>query len=338
MLVSPQTWVLVGFHLFILLMLALDLGVFQRRAHAVSVKEAAVWSVVWIALAMLFAAGIWQFWPSWNPDRPETGSAKAIEFITGYLVEKSLSVDNLFVFLVIFRYFAVPPHLQHRVLIWGILGALLLRALLIVLGAALLAWFHWMMYVFGLLLLYTAYKLLRSLNEEIDPARNPLLRLARRLLPVVDSYDSPRFWVRHNGRWHATPLPLVLLVVESTDVVFAVDSIPAIFGITQDAFIVYTSNIFAILGLRSLYFLLAGFLGKFRFLNVGLSFVLAFVGIKMITQDWLTPHLQARGIENGHLIVGSLIVIALALGVSILCSLLVPLREPGLEEEPGPKA
>ncbi len=326
---TPEFGILVGFHLFILMMLALDLGVFQRKAHAVSLREAAIWSTVWVVLSLLFAGGIWQWWHLWHPRAaPGEGAEKAVEFITGYLIEKSLSVDNLFVFLVIFRYFSVPKHLQHRVLFWGILGALVMRATLILLGAALLHTFHWMIYVFGLILIYTAFRLARSVEEEIDPGKNPLLRVAQRLLPVVNSYDSERFWVRHNGHWHATPLPLVLLVVESTDVVFAVDSIPAIFGITQDTFIVYTSNIFAILGLRALFFLLAGFLGKFRYLNVGLALVLGFVGVKMLTEDWLRPYLLAYGIDKGRTILISLGVIAAILTVSVVASLFAPPEEP----------
>ena len=325
--------VLVGFHVFVLLMLALDLGVFQRQPHAVGMREAAVWSVVWIALALLFALGIWLFWDRWHPETSDQGGLKAIEFVTGYLIEKSLSVDNLFVFLVIFRYFGVPARLQHRVLLWGILGALLLRATLILIGAALLAAFHWMMYVFGGLLIYTAYKLFRSVEEEIDPGKNPLLRLARRFLPVIDNYDSNTFWVHREGRWHATPLPLVLLVVESTDVIFALDSIPAIFAITTDTFIIYTSNIFAILGLRALYFLLAGFLGMFRYLSVGLALVLAFVGLKMILQEPLGPYLESAGIGKGEMIVISLGAITAILGVAVAASILAGPREP-LEHPP----
>lgn len=319
--------VLLGFHLFILLMLALDLGVIQRRAHVVGMREAALWSTVWVALALLFALGIWKLWYVWHPDVPEQGSQKALEFLTGYLIEKSLSVDNLFVFLVIFRYFGVPGHLQHRVLFWGILGALIMRATLILAGAALLAAFHWMIYLFGAFLIYTGYKLLGSLEEEIDPGRNPLLRLARRFLPMVHDYDSPKFWVRREGRWHATPLPLVLLVIESTDVVFALDSIPAIFGITTDTFIVYTSNIFAILGLRALYFLLANFLGMFRYLSVGLALVLAFVGVKMILQEPLKPFLEALGILEWHVILFSLATVGTILAGSIIVSLLVGPKE-----------
>jgi tellurite resistance protein TerC len=296
-------------------------------------KEAAAWSAVWVALAMLFALGIWQFWDQWHPGQHDQGSVKAIEFVTGYLIEKSLSVDNLFVFLVIFRYFAVPAHMQHRVLYWGILGALIMRATLILAGAALLHTFHWMIYVFGAFLLYTAFKMLRSVEEEIDPGRNPLLRLARRFFPVIHTYDTPHFWVKRDGRWHATPLPLVLLVVESTDVVFAVDSIPAIFAITQDTFIVYTSNIFAILGLRALYFLLAGFLGMFRYLSVGLALVLAFVGLKMIVEEPLRPYLLGQGIGKQTSILISLGVVASILTVSVIASVIAGRREP-LEHPP----
>jgi tellurite resistance protein TerC len=332
---SGEVWILIGFHVFILLMLALDLGVFQRHAHAVSMKEAAVWSAVWVGLALAFAAGIWRFWHLWHDDPGQAGQggAKALEFITGYLVEKSLSVDNLFVFLVIFRYFAVPPHLQQRVLLWGILGALFMRAALILAGAALLNTFHWMIYVFAAFLLYTSYRMLRSVEEEIDPGRNLFLRLARRVMPVIHTYEAEVFWVKREGRWHATPLPLVLLVVESTDVLFALDSIPAIFGITQDPFIVYTSNIFAILGLRALYFLLAGFLGMFRYLSVGLALVLAFVGLKMIVENLLHTQLEAWGVSQRTVIFVSLGVISLILAVSVVASVLAGPKEP-LEHPP----
>jgi tellurite resistance protein TerC len=330
---TAQFWILLGFHLFVLSMIALDLGIFQRRAHAVSMKEAAIWSTVWIALALLFALGIWQFWYLWHPDQEDKGSQKATEFLTGYLVEKALSVDNLFVFMVIFRYFSVPAALQPRVLLWGVIGALIMRASLILVGAALLALFHWMIYLFGGFLLYTSFRLLRSANEKIDPARNPVLRLARRFFPVIDNYDSARFWVKHGGRWHATPLPLVLLVVETTDVVFAIDSIPAVFGITRDTFIVYTSNIFAILGLRALYFLLAHFLGMFRYLSIGLALVLAFVGLKMIVEEPFRPYLEAWGLGNGMMIVISLTVIAIILAVSIVVSILAGPGKP-LEQRP----
>lgn len=325
---TPTFWVLVGFHLFVIFMLALDLGVFNRHAHIVSMKEAAVWSVVWVVLSLVFAWGIWKYWHLWNPDEPNAGAEKATEFVTGYLIEKSLSVDNLFVFLVIFRYFAVPAHLHHRILYWGILGALIMRATLILLGAALLSAFHWMIYVFGAFLIYTGYKLFSSVEEEIDPERNLLLRLARRFFPIVNDFDAPRFWVFRDGRWHATTMALVLLVVESTDVIFAVDSIPAIFGITQDTFIVYTSNIFAILGLRALYFLLANFLGMFRYLSVGLAAVLVFVGLKMILEGPFHAYLESFGIAKKEMIFLSLGVIAAILGVSVVASILAGPKEP----------
>jgi tellurite resistance protein TerC len=319
---STEFYALIGFHLFILLMLALDLGLFQRRAHAVTVTEAAVWSAVWVVLALAFAAGIWYFWDRWHGLPPgEEGPDKALKFVAGYLVEKSLSVDNLFVFLVIFRYFGVPAHLQHRVLFWGILGALIMRASLILVGAALLQAFHFMEYVFGAFLVYTGYKLMKSVEEDIDPGKNPLLRLAQRYLPLFNSYETTKFWVKRGGKWFVTPLSLVLLVVESTDVMFALDSIPAIFAITSDTFIVYTSNIFAILGLRSLYFLLAGFLGKFRFLNYGLAAVLAFVGLKMLLADVLDRF------DREVPITLSLGVIAAILGVAVVASLLSPAKE-----------
>ena len=318
---SAEVQVLIGFHLFILLMLALDLGVFQRRAHAVSIREAAVWSAVWISFALLFAIAIWQFWHVWRPEEANKGPDRCIEFLTGYLIEKSLSVDNLFVFLVIFRHFAVKPEYQHRVLLWGIVGALILRAMLIVLGAALLARFHWMTYAFGLFLLYTAFKLVRSREGQVDPGRNRLLSVLRRCLPVVDDHDTPHFWVRSDGRLFVTPLLVVLLVIESTDVVFALDSIPAIFAVTRDAFIVYTSNVFAILGLRALFFLLAGLLGLFRYLHLGLAGVLAFIGIKMLVQDPLRPYLESYGISNNSLTVCSLAVVACILGVAMVASL-----------------
>lgn len=330
---SPEFRILVGLHLFLGLMLALDLGLLRRKSHVVSMKEAAVWSGVWVTCALLFAAGIWRFWYLWHPEEPQQGSIKAVEFITGYLIEQSLSVDNLFVFLVIFRYFGVPEPYRHRVLVWGIIGAVLMRALFIVAGAAILHWFHWMIYFFAVFLIYTGWKLAKSVEEEIDPGKNPLLRLARRFIPVVDDYDSPRFWVMRDGRWHATPLPLVLLVVESTDVMFALDSIPAIFGVTRDPFIVYTSNIFAVIGLRSLYFLLAGFLGMFRYLNKGLAAVLIFVGVKMMAEEWFREQLAAQGIGQTHLIITSLGVIALILIGTVAASIIVARHEDQVPEE-----
>ncbi len=325
-------FILAGFHAAIVVILAVDLGVFHRRATTVTVKEAAAWSAIWILLAVLFAfVGIRNFWGLWDPEHPDAGPAKSLEFITGYLVELSLSVDNLFVFLVIFRYFAVPEGLRHRVLVYGIVGAVLLRAGFIVVGAALLHWFNWILYVFAVILLWTAYRLGRSSQEEIDPGKNPLLRLARRIVPVVDNYDSPTFLVRREGRWYATPLLLVLLVVETTDIMFAFDSIPAIFGITQDPFIVYTSNILAVMGLRSLYFLLANVLGMFRYLNIGLSAVLGFVGVKMLVEKPLAPTFDSWGIEPPQRILISLGVIAAILAAAVIASLLAGPKVPSKE-------
>ena len=321
--------ILVGFHAVILLVLAVDLGIFSRKVHVVTTKEAAIWSVVWIALALAFGLiGVRHFWDWWDPQNPDLGPARSLEFITGYLVEFSLSVDNLFVFLVIFRYFAVPEALRHRVLVYGIVGAILLRAVFILLGAALMHWFDRVLYIFAVILLWTAYKLVRSGDEEVDPGKNPVLRMARRVLRVVDHYESPTFWVRQDGRWHATPLLLVLLVVETTDIMFAFDSIPAIFGITQDAFVVYTSNILAVMGLRSLFFLLANVLGLFRYLKFGLSGVLGFVGVKMLLEKSLEPTLEAWGIGKPERILISLGVIVAILSVAIIASLWAGSSEP----------
>lgn len=292
---SPLLWI--GFLAFVLAMLALDLGVFHRKAHAVSLREAAIWSVVWVSLAMLFAAGVHTWY----------GPERALEFTTGYVIEKALSVDNIFVFVVIFSYFAVPSALQHRVLFWGILGALVMRAIFILVGGALLAKFHWAIYVFGAILVLTGIKLLLQRNAHYDPASNPVVKLFRRYFPVSASFDGQKFFTRQGSKLVATPLFLALLVVEATDVVFAVDSIPAIFAITQDPFIVFTSNIFAILGLRSLYFLLAGVVDKFRYLKVGLALVLVFVGGKMLIADvYKVPVGLSLGIIGGILCVSVL--------------------------------
>ncbi len=266
----------IGFNLFILALLALDLGVFHRRSHAVSLKEAGIWSAVWVGISLAFCAALYAF----------RGAEPAVQFLTGYLIEKSLSVDNIFVFALIFGYFAVPAAHQHRVLYWGILGALVLRAAFIFAGSALLAQFHWVIYLFGAFLILTGIRMALHRDEEMHPERNPVLRLARRLLPVTSDYRGDRLFVREGGRRLATPLFLVLLLIESTDLLFAVDSIPAIFAVTQDPFIVYTSNVFAILGLRSLYFVLAGVIGKFHYLKLGLSSVLVFVGGKMTLADF----------------------------------------------------
>jgi tellurite resistance protein TerC len=279
-------WLWLGFNLFVLAMLALDLGVFHRKAHSVSVREAATWSVVWISLALLFNLGIYAYWHVLVPNSAYTNQEAALAFLTGYLIEKSLSVDNIFVFVLIFSYFAVPTVYQHRILFWGILGALIMRAILIGLGAALLEEFHWIIYIFGAFLIFTGIRMAMHKNEEIDVEHNVVVRLFRRFMPVANRYHGSSFFVNHAGQWMATPLLLVLLVVESTDLVFAVDSIPAIFAVTTDPFLVYTSNIFAILGLRSLYFLLAGVIDKFHYLSLGLAVVLTFVGVKMVIVDF----------------------------------------------------
>ena len=273
---TSSVWLWIGFNLFILGMLALDLGVFHRKAHVVSVREAGAWSAVWVTLALAFNAGVWHF----------LGRQKGLEFLTGYLIEKSLSIDNVFVIALIFSYFAVPPEYQHRVLFWGILGALAMRAAFIAAGTALIANFHWILYVFGAFLVVTGIKMALAPDRGLEPDRNPVLRLVRRLLPVTDRYHGQRFFVRDAGRLVATPLFLVLVLVETTDLIFAVDSIPAIFAVTSDPFLVYTSNVFAILGLRSLYFLLAGVMQELAYLKLGLAAILVFVGTKMTIAGW----------------------------------------------------
>lgn len=278
-------WLWIGFNVFVLAMLALDLGVFHRKAHAISIKEATIWSVVWISMALLFNLGLYFFWDKISPASDYSNSEAALAFFTGYLLEKSLSVDNIFVFVLIFTFFAVPAIYQHRVLFWGIIGALLMRGILIVVGAALLKEFHWIIYLFGGFLIFTGIRMAVHRNEEMHPEKNPLVKLLRRIIPVTENYEDDKFFIRRAGKFMATPLFLVLLLVESTDLIFAVDSIPAIFAVTNDTFIVYTSNVFAILGLRSLYFLLAGVVDKFYYLKLGLSVVLVFVGIKMMMVD-----------------------------------------------------
>ena len=266
-------WIVFG--IFIPVMLALDLGVFHRRDHVIKVKEALVWSGIWITLALLFALGIYLL----------VGHEKALNYITGYLVEESLSVDNLFVFLLIFSYFCVPAAYQHRVLFWGIMGAIVMRAVFIVTGLTLLENLHWIIYVFGAFLVYTAVRLAFNKEEEIKPEKNPVLRLFRRFVPMTKRYHGNQFFVKARGRRLATPLLLTLVVIETTDVIFAVDSVPAVLSITRDPFIVYTSNIFAVMGLRSLYFALSGVIQKFYYLNYGLAAILAFLGLKMIIPD-----------------------------------------------------
>ncbi len=300
---SPWMWI--GFIAFVLAMLALDLGVFHRQAHKVGVKEAGLWSLIWVSLALAFNALIWTSF----------GSLRGMEFLTGYLIEKALSVDNIFVFVLIFGAFSVPEAYQHRVLFWGILGALVMRGIFVVLGAALIASFHWVLYLFGAFLIITGIKMLVLRGEGFDPRSNPVFRLFQKVVPAVEEYHGPAFTVVKQGRRYATPLLLVLVAVELTDLVFAVDSVPAIFAITKDPFIVFTSNIFAMLGLRSLYFLLAGVVGRFHLLKVGLSLVLVFVGLKMLLADvYKIP------------VVSSLLMIALLVGGSMVASLLLPRR------------
>jgi len=272
---TDMTWLWIGFNLFVLAMLALDLGVFHRKAHVVAFKESIAWTVVWVALALVFNAGIWYY----------AGAQKALEFFTGYVIEKSLSVDNVFVFAMLFSYFAVPPLYQHKVLFWGILGALAMRAVMIALGAALIAEFSWIIYVFGAFLVLTGIKMAVKREEAIHPERNPVVRAFKRLMPVTSDYREDRFFVVERGVRHATPLFVVLLLVEVSDLIFAVDSIPAIFAVTTDPFVVFTSNIFAILGLRAMYFLLADLIHRFVYLKAGLSAILVFVGVKMLLLD-----------------------------------------------------
>ena len=292
-----------GFTAFIVAMLALDLGVLHRDAHEVSVKEAAAWSLVWVALSLAFATGLY-YW---------AGHEYAVQFVTGYLIEKALSVDNVFVFLVVFSFFKIPPRLQHRVLFWGIFGALVMRAAFIFLGAAMIARFEWIMYLFGALLVYTGYRMLRSGHDDSPPEKLAAYRLFRRFVPMTDSYTGDAFFVREGGRTLATPLAAVLVVIESSDLMFAVDSIPAIFAVTRDPFLVYTSNVFAILGLRAMFFLLAGVMDKFAYLKTGLAVILGYVGFKMLA------------IEFYHVPPGvSLLVIAAILAVAIAWSLLRP--------------
>lgn len=298
-------WAWVGFAVFVLCMLSLDLGLFNRKAHVVGYKEAGVWSAVWVTLALLFACGVWWF----------LGQEEALEFVAGYLVELSLSVDNLFVFLLVFSYFKVPPKYQHRVLFWGVLGALVMRIVMILVGAALIDRFHWIIYVFGAFLIYTGFKMLRQDDTETNPEQNLAVRIVARLIPITRHYEEDKFFTRdETGRRVGTLLLLVLVIVEVTDLVFAVDSIPAIFGITTDRFIVYTSNVFAILGLRSLYFLLAGVVEKFHYLKIGLALVLSFIGAKMLLTAF---HIDIPiGISLG--------VVALVLAASIILSLFWP--------------
>jgi tellurite resistance protein TerC len=300
---TPLLWA--GFTGFVLGMLALDLLVFQKREHEIKPKEALAWSAGWISLALLFNVGVYYFF----------GAQRGLEFFTGYLIELALSVDNLFVFILIFTTFHVRPAYQHRVLFWGILGAQIMRAVFILLGAAILSAFHWVIFVFGGFLVFTGGKILLGRGTEVHPEKNPVLKLFGKIVPTLPDFYGGRFTVKLDGKRYATALLPVLLVIEVTDLIFAVDSIPAIFGVTQDPFIVYTSNIFAILGLRALYFLLASAMDRFRFLKVGLGLVLVFIGGKMVLAEWMPISIEI-----------SLAVVVVLLGGSVLASVFLPHR------------
>ena len=302
-----EIWAWVGFTVLVLAMLAIDLGILHREAHIVSLREAAVWSAVWITLSLLFKAGIYAF----------MGAEPALQFLTGYLIEKALSVDNIFVFVLVFSYFGVPAQYQHRVLFWGVLGALAMRAAMIFAGVALIERFGWIMYIFGAFLVFTGIRMATRTEHGIEPENNPAIRVVRRFLRVTNEYHGQKFFLRASAggqiRTAATPLFVVLILVETTDLLFALDSIPAIFAITTDPFLAYTSNVFAILGLRSLYFLLAGIIHRFHYLKLGLAVVLVFVGLKMLIA------------EIYHIPIGfSLLFIAVVLGAAIAASLLFP--------------
>lgn len=309
MIATIYVWI--GFLAFVLLMLALDLGVFHRKSHEVKIKEALIWSVVWISMAMVFNYGLYVY----------MGEIKAMEFLTGYVIEKSLSIDNLFVFIMIFSYFNVDTKYQHKVLFWGILGALIMRAIFIFAGVALISKFHWIIYLFGAFLIFTGAKMLVHKDEKIDPNKNPLVRLFKRFFPVSETMHGDRFFVKINAKIVATPLFVVLLLVEFTDLIFAVDSIPAILAISSDPFIIFTSNVFAILGLRALYFALAGITQYFHYIKYGLSAILVFVGVKMVIVDFYKiPVLM------------SLFTILGILFISVVASLLFPKKEVALSK------
>ncbi|GAB3839484.1 TerC family protein [Hymenobacter jeollabukensis] len=314
MTISPWFWV--GFNLFVLAMLLLDLLVFNRQAHVVRMREALSWSAFWIALSLAFNYLIYR----------QMGREPAINFLTGYLLEKALSVDNLFVFLLIFTYFKVPPQYQHRILFWGVLGALVLRAAFIVLGAALISKFSWTLYLLGAFLVYTGVKMATSSGDpNIDPENNPVVKFLSRHLPITARYEGGRFFVRREKLLFATPLFVVLVMVETTDVVFAADSIPAILAVTQDKFIVYTSNVFALLGLRALYFALAGLMTLFHYLHYGLALILVFIGGKLLLHDFfVVPTEWALG------------VVAALLALSVVFSLLFPRKEVPVDTPDGP--
>lgn len=300
MLMGTSVYFWIGFHLFVFLMLALDLGVFHKHTHKVPVKEAITWSCIWIGLALLFDLFIYL-------DK-DFGPVRALEFLTGYVIEYSLSVDNIFVFILIFTYFSVKEEYQHRVLFWGILGALIMRGIFIFTGVALINRFHWVVIIFGGFLVFTGIKMLFQKESAVDPDKNLIVKFFRKILPVTETYHAERLFIRKNRKVYATPLFLVLVIIESSDLIFAVDSIPAILAISKNTFIVYTSNIFAILGLRSLYFAIAGIMGYFRYLKIGLAFVLTFVGLKMLASyfHFEIPILLSLGIIISILLISIL--------------------------------
>lgn len=305
-----------GFLVFVLIMLAIDLGVFNRKEHVVSFKEATIWSLIWVTLAMVFAGGFYQY-TSVNFG-PEIAKTSTLEFLTGYVLEYSLSVDNIFIFVLVFSYFGIPAKYKHRVLFYGILGALIFRAIFIALGSALMQ-FHWIIYLFGAFLIITGIKMLFAGKEEIEPEKNLLIRIFRKFMPVSDKIDGKSFFLKLDGKWHATPLFIALLFLEATDIIFAVDSVPAIFAVTKEPFIVFTSNIFAILGLRSLYFMLAGVIDKFYLLKYGLAIVLIFVGLKMVLLNDL--------FDGKFPISYSLAIIISVISASIVFSLIFPQKK-----------
>jgi len=310
----PSNWIFwVCFNLFVLAMLALDLGVFHRQKHVIRFREAIRWTIAWIALAACFALLLHFFGHTMVGETIRSNRQLSLEFVTGYIIELSLSVDNLFVFLLIFRYFHVPRQLQHEVLFWGVIGALVMRGIFIAAGVTLLNRFHWIVYIFGAILVYSGIRLLRQHSAEIHPESNPLLRGFRSLVRVTHDYEGDRFFVRRGALRYATPLALVLIVVETTDVLFAVDSIPAVLAVTRDPFIVYTSNVFAILGLRSLYFALAGMIESFHLLHYGLSVILILIGLKMMVSDYVQiPTIASLGAVAG------------VLAISVVLSILFP--------------
>lgn len=309
MIATIYVWI--GFIAFVLLMLALDLGIFHRKSHEVKIKEALIWSAVWISIALLFNYGIYVY----------MGEVKAMEFLTGYVIEKSLSIDNLFVFIMIFSYFNVDKKYQHKVLFWGIIGALIMRSIFIFAGVALINKFHWIIYIFGAFLIFTGVKMLFQKDEKMDPNKNPLVKLFKRFYPVTDTMHGDRFFVKINAKTFATPLFVVLLLVEFTDLIFAVDSIPAIMAITSDPFIIFTSNVFAILGLRALYFALAGITQYFHYIKYGLSAILVFVGVKMVMVDFYKIPVMI-----------SLFTILGILVISVVASLVFPKKEVALSK------